>query len=92
MNQDNGTPVIPGGIEYAGQAAATARGGYDGHDSYSGHDGYGGHDGSHDCEFCSPEPEPIPAPWEREPGEGAAGERDAMSAAAPAEWITQIWT
>jgi len=21
-------------------------------------------DAPHDCEFCSPEPEPIPAPWE----------------------------
>jgi len=83
MNQDNGTPVIPGSIEYTDQDATPGHGGHDGHE---------GHDGPHDCEFCSPEPELIPAPWEREPGEGAAGERDAMSAAAPAEWITQVWT
>jgi hypothetical protein len=82
MNQDNGTPVNPGSIEYSSIE-------YTCQDATSGHDG---HDGPHECEFCSPEPELIPAPWEREPGEGASGERDAMSAAAPAEWITQVWT
>jgi hypothetical protein len=38
---------------------------------------HGAHDGPHECEFCSPEPELIPAPWEREPGEGASGAPDA---------------
>ena len=68
------------------QDMAHGRSGQDGH---SGHDG---HDGPHECEFCSPEPELIPAPWEREPDAGGCGEQDAMSAAAPAEPITEIWT
>jgi hypothetical protein len=50
------------------------------------------HDEHAECEFCSPEPELIPAPWEREPGEGAVGEQEAVSAAAPAEPITELWT
>lgn len=83
MNQDEGTTVIPGAIEDTYPGTAHGHGAYDGHD---------GHDGPHECEFCSPEPELIPAPWEREPGAGASGEQDAMSAVAPAEPITELWT
>lgn len=38
----------------------------------------------HACEFCSPEPQPIPAPSERQAGERAVGEAlwDAPSAKA----------
>ncbi len=77
MNQDEGTTVVSGAGEDTDANTALR------------HDG---HDGPHECEFCSPEPELIPAPWEREAGAGADGEQDAMRAAAPDEPITEIWT
>jgi hypothetical protein len=50
--------------------------------------GHGEHDGPHECEFCSPEPELIPAPWERAPGEGGSGGDDAPQTGPPTESTT----
>jgi hypothetical protein len=55
--------------------------------------GYGthdAHDAPHECEFCSPEPLPIPAPWERAAGEGAREDTEREGSLTAA--ITQLWT
>jgi hypothetical protein len=51
---------------------------------------YDGHDGPHECEFCSPEPEIMPAPCEREAGERAGD--DALRSVPLAEAVSQRWT
>ncbi len=49
-------------------------------------------DAPHECEFCSPEPEIMPAPWERESGQGdQPAVRDLDEGMAMPETIGELW-